>query len=131
MTPEQEQALLAEVGAMKRHCGEMQLRLERLARAVCGPAQIHEGEAVVPKAFSPWPQATEASRAGVSVHENAVRAHESASDSTPAQDRLLREIRALRQEAKAMSDQAGQNLAQMARILRRWDDDGLPSSRFA
>lgn len=75
-------------------------------------AQIHEGEAIVPKAFNPW-----AGGGGMGGD-------------------LAIELRALRAEAvqsrEERRQQAGEIVrlnAQIARLLQRWDGDGLPHTR--
>lgn len=100
MTPEQEQELLAEMRALKEQVLETSERLARMERRTGRLLLVLDGEAVVPKVFNPWTQHGRVVDIAASVHENAVRAHESASDSTPAQEQLLRqmleELRALR-----------------------------------
>ncbi len=75
-------------------------------------AQIHQGEAIVPKAFNPW-----AGGGGLGGD-------------------LAIELRALRAEAvqsrEERRQQAGEIVrlnAQIARLLQRWDGDGLPHTR--
>lgn len=75
-------------------------------------AMVHQGEAIVPKAFNPWAGGVE--RDGD----------------------LAAEVRALRAEAvqnrEERRQQAGEIVrlnAQIARLLQRWDGDGLPHTR--
>ena len=75
-------------------------------------AMVHQGEAIVPKAFNPW-----------------------AGGGGGGED-LAAEVRALRAEAvqnrEERRQQAGEIVrlnAQIARLLQRWDGDGLPHTR--
>ena len=75
-------------------------------------AQIHEGEAIVPKAFNPW-----AGGGGMgSGLELLVQ-------------QLLSEAVQSREERRQQAGEIVRLNAQIARLLQRWDGDGLPHER--
>lgn len=73
-------------------------------------AQIHEGEAIVPKAFNPWASGT-AWGSGFATAE------------------LVAEVRALREENRTQAGALLRLNARVAKVLDRWDGDGLPAER--
>lgn len=76
-------------------------------------AQIHEGEAIVPKAFNPW--AGGGGMGGGSL-ELLVQ-------------QLLSEAVQSREERRQQAGEIVRLNAQIARLLQRWDGDGLPHER--
>ncbi|ROR02072.1 phage-related minor tail protein [Delftia acidovorans] len=73
-------------------------------------AQIHEGEAIVPKAFNPWASGGAASGA----NSNA---------------RLEGLVAQLIDENRTQAGQIVRLNSQIARLLQRWDGDGMPQPR--
>ena len=73
-------------------------------------AQIHEGEAIVPKAFNPWAGGGMPSGGG----------------NTAA---LIAEIRELREDQRAQASKMVQLQQEMNRVLARWDSQGMPEER--
>ena len=71
-------------------------------------AQIHEGEAIVPKAFNPW--------AGGSSGAN-------------TNERLEALVSQLVADNRAQAGQIVRLQGQIAKLLQRWDGDGLPGQR--
>ncbi|WP_447915937.1 phage tail length tape measure family protein [Delftia acidovorans] len=71
-------------------------------------AQIHEGEAIVPKAFNPW--------AGGSSGSN-------------SNERLEALVSQLVADNRAQAGQIVRLQGQIAKLLQRWDGDGLPGQR--
>lgn len=75
-------------------------------------AQIHEGEAIVPKAFNPW--------AGGSMGGGNLEG---------LVQQLLSEAVQSREERRQQAGEIVRLNAQIARLLQRWDGDGLPHER--
>lgn len=71
-------------------------------------AMVHEGEAIVPKAYNPW-----AGGAGGGQDQTA----------------LASEIRALREENRQQAGEIARLNLRMTRVLERWDGGGLPQER--
>ncbi|MPT05737.1 MAG: hypothetical protein E2582_16180 [Delftia sp.] len=71
-------------------------------------AQIHEGEAIVPKAFNPWAGGA----SGASTNE-----------------RLEALVSQLVADNRAQAGQIVRLQGQIAKLLQRWDGDGLPGQR--
>jgi tape measure domain-containing protein len=71
-------------------------------------AQIHEGEAIVPKAFNPW--------AGGALGAS-------------ANERLEALVSQLVADNRAQAGQIVRLQGQIAKLLQRWDGDGLPGQR--
>lgn len=72
-------------------------------------AMVHEGEAIVPKAYNPW-----AGGAGGGQDQTA----------------LASEIRALREENRQQAGEIARLNLRMARVLERWDGGGMPAERL-
>lgn len=71
-------------------------------------AIVHEGEAIVPKAYNPW-----AGGAGGGQDQTA----------------LASEIRALREENRQQAGEIARLNLRMTRVLERWDGGGMPPER--
>lgn len=72
-------------------------------------AIVHEGEAIVPKAYNPW-----AGGAGGGQDQTA----------------LASEIRALREENRQQAGEIARLNLRMTRVLERWDGGGMPPERL-
>lgn len=72
-------------------------------------AMIHEGEAIIPKAFNPW--------AGGQGGQG-------------GNAELVSEVRALREDNRAQAGEIVRLHGQIARLLQRWDGEGLPAERL-
>jgi hypothetical protein len=72
-------------------------------------AIVHEGEAIVPKAYNPW-----AGGAGGGQDQTA----------------LASEIRALREENRQQAGEIARLNLRMTRVLERWDGGGMPAERL-
>ena len=69
-------------------------------------AQLHQGEAVVPRAYNP-----------------------AAGGSSAANAELVAEVRSLRAELAAQNRAIAENTLATAKIMRRWHGDGMPEVR--
>lgn len=76
-------------------------------------AQIHEGEAIVPKAFNPWAGGSGIGGGGLEL----------------LVQQLLSEAVQSREERRQQAGEIVRLNAQIARLLQRWDGDGLPHER--
>jgi len=76
-------------------------------------AQIHEGEAIVPKAFNPWAGGSGIGGGGLEL----------------LVQQLLSEAVQSREERRQQAGEIVRLNAQIARLLQRWDGDGMPHER--
>ena len=74
-------------------------------------AVIHEGEAIVPKAFNPWAGGAPSGGGG---GDNQA---------------LIAEVRALREENSQQASQIAALNLRMARVLESWEASGMPEAR--
>lgn len=111
---------LAELSGLKQSDWEAWLANQRVPSYDIGTnyvprdtlAQIHEGEAIVPKAFNPW--------AGGSMGGGNLEG---------LVQQLLSEAVQSREERRQQAGEIVRLNAQIARLLQRWDGDGLPHER--
>ena len=73
-------------------------------------ARIHEGEAVVPKAYNPFNPAAK-------------------SNAKQSETSTASEIKNLREETRAQAFSQAQLNLRMVKVLERWENQGLPEVR--
>lgn len=89
-----------------------------------GAAYIHEGEAVVPKAFNPFnPNAVSP------LTLNSPGSSSVSTVSTQDNSDIIEENRLLRQELQAQNGAMVRLLSKVARVVERWDGNGMPETR--
>ena len=86
------------------------------------PAYLHAGESVIPSEFNPFNPSASTPLSLTPIGTSGVNQTQDNSD-------IIEENRLLRQELQAQNGAMVRLLSKVARVVERWDGDGLPEPR--